>query len=164
MNHEFMCRLRRERVQRIEREIPETAILGDPSGDLLFIGWGSTEGVIRSTVEKLRREGRKVSAVHLRYLNPLPPDLFDIMKRFDTVVCPEMNLGQLVRVLRAETLIDVRGINKVQGQPFHEDELHRKAIELLDGHWSGPFVAESLEHLTGDIQSGDESVVYARVH
>jgi 2-oxoglutarate/2-oxoacid ferredoxin oxidoreductase subunit alpha len=122
-NHDAMVRVRAEKVAGIAREIPPTAINGDPEGDLLVVGWGGTHGAIHQAVTRLRAEGKKVSSVHLRYLNPLPPDLGTVLRRFKRVVVPELNLGQLVKVLRAAYLVDARPVNKVQGQPFKVSEL-----------------------------------------
>ena len=127
-NHQLMCELRRDKVQRIQQEIPETEIFGEDSGDLLVVGWGSTHGSITSAVELAQEDGLSVSSIHLRFLNPLPADLGDILRRFDKVLVPEMNLGQLVRVLRAEYLIDCKAHNKVTGQPLGVTEV-RKAID-----------------------------------
>jgi len=127
-NHQKMCELRRDKVQRVQQEIPPTEIFGADNGDVLVVGWGSTHGAITSAVEGAQRDGLSVSAIHLRHLNPLPPDLGDIFERFDKVLVPEMNLGQLVRVLRAEFLIDAKPYNKVTGQPLGVSEV-RKAIE-----------------------------------
>ena len=144
-NHELMCRLRAEKVERVAADIPASEILGDESGDLLFIGWGSTYGAIRSATLRLQEMGKKVSAVHLRYLNPLPPDLKSIMENFKQVVIPELNMGQLSMVLRAKMLIDVKSISKVQGKPFKEMELVNRALDILAGNDAGPFLIETLE-------------------
>lgn len=154
-NHEFMCRLRAEKVERVQQDIPPTKILGDDNGDLLFVGWGSTQGAIHAAVDALRAQGKKVSAIHLRHLNPLPKDVGDIMKRFKTVACPEMNLGQLVKILREKFLIDIVPINKVQGKPFMQGELVARALELLEGKKTSPFLIETIEHL-GQEQSDSE--------
>jgi 2-oxoglutarate ferredoxin oxidoreductase subunit alpha len=127
-NHQKMCELRRDKVQRVQQDIPPTEIFGSESGDLLVIGWGSTHGAITSAVEGAHKDGLSVSSIHIRHLNPLPPDLGDILGRFDKVLVPEMNLGQLVRVLRAEFLIDAKAHNKVTGQPLGVSEV-RKAID-----------------------------------
>jgi 2-oxoglutarate ferredoxin oxidoreductase subunit alpha len=90
---------------------------------VLFIGWGSTFGSIRTAVRTLRTRGASVGQVHLRNLNPLPRDLGDIMKRYETVIVPELNMGQLATILRAKFLVDVVSHTKVQGKPFKESEL-----------------------------------------
>jgi 2-oxoglutarate ferredoxin oxidoreductase subunit alpha len=130
-NHERMSRLRAEKVARTAQEIPPTEIDGDPSGDLLVVGWGSTFGAIHQAVKHLRGKGKAVSAVHVRWLNPLPPDLEGILRRFKRVVVPEMNLGQLQKVLRAAYAIDVQGIHKIQGKPFKVGELVARIEEHL---------------------------------
>ena len=122
-NHEAMSRLRKAKIDRIAREIPPTAIDGPISGDLLVVGWGSTFGSIKSAVERKRREGRSVSHVHLRYLNPLPADLGAIIGRFKKVLVPEMNLGQLVDIIRARYVIPAIPLSKVKGQPFTITEI-----------------------------------------
>lgn len=131
-NHERMSRLRAEKVARIADELPPTPIHGEPSGELLVIGWGGTYGVLRNAVENMRNEGFSVSHVHLRYLNPLPNDLGDILKRFDKVVVPELNLGQLLKLIREKYLIDAEGLNKIQGQPFHVYEVEAKIEEMCE--------------------------------
>ncbi len=101
-NHDAMVRLRADKVAKIAQDIPATSIHGDAAGEVLVVGWGSTHGAITQAVNKLRAQGKKISSVHLRHLNPLPPDLEGVLRRFDKVVVPEMNLGQLVKVLRAD--------------------------------------------------------------
>jgi 2-oxoglutarate ferredoxin oxidoreductase subunit alpha len=122
-NHEFMSKLRHERVQKIADELPPTQIYGDASGELLVVGWGDTFGAIRAGVEASRRAGHTIGHVHLRWLNPLPNDLGDIFKRYKRVLVPEINLGQLVKMLRARYLVDARSFPKIQGQPFKESEI-----------------------------------------
>jgi 2-oxoglutarate ferredoxin oxidoreductase subunit alpha len=131
-NHEQMVRVRARKVAGIVREIPPTEIHGPAEGDLLVIGWGSTYGAIESATRALREQGHAVSHVHLRYLNPLPGDLGDILRRFRQVLVPELNMGQLVRLLRAEYLVDAVGLNKIQGQPFKVSEIVSKATRLLE--------------------------------
>jgi 2-oxoglutarate ferredoxin oxidoreductase subunit alpha len=96
------------------------------------IGWGSTYGAIESATRELRDRGQAVSHVHLRYLNPLPGDLGDLLRRFKQVLVPELNMGQLVKILRAEYLIDAVGLNKIQGQPFKVSEIVAKATRMLE--------------------------------
>ncbi len=123
INHERMVRIRAEKVARIAQDYPPTNVNGDSSGDVLVVGWGSSFGAITQAVSQLRARGRSVSSVHLRYLNPLPKDLGEILKRFKRIVVPELNLGQLSKILRAEYLVDAKGINKIQGKPFKISEL-----------------------------------------
>jgi 2-oxoglutarate ferredoxin oxidoreductase subunit alpha len=130
-NHERMCRLRAEKIERIAQDIAPTKILGSPEGSLLVVSWGSTYGAVTAAVRELQSLGQSVSAVNLRYLNPLPPDLGDILKRFRAVAVPEVNLGQLSLVLRARYLVPAVGINKIKGQPFRVQELRESLAELL---------------------------------
>ncbi len=123
INHERMVRIRAEKVARIAQDYPPTSVNGDSGGDVLVVGWGSSFGAITQAVSQLRGRGRSVSSVHLRYLNPLPKDLGEILKRFKRIVVPELNLGQLSKILRSEYLVDAKGINKIQGKPFKISEL-----------------------------------------
>lgn len=132
-NHELMCKLRAEKIERISQEIPPTKIEGPESGDLLVVGWGSTYGAIRTASQKKREEGKSVSHVHLRYLNPLPADLGTILYRFEQVLVPELNLGQLIKILRAKYLVPAVGLNKVQGLPFETTEIEAKIDSILRG-------------------------------
>jgi 2-oxoglutarate ferredoxin oxidoreductase subunit alpha len=122
-NHETMVRLRAAKVERIARDLPPLVVDGPASGDLLVVGWGSTRGTIQQAVNELRARGRSIAHVHLRHLNPLPSDLGAVLKRFKRVVIPEMNMGQLLALVRAKTLVDARGINKIKGKPFRVSEL-----------------------------------------
>jgi 2-oxoglutarate ferredoxin oxidoreductase subunit alpha len=130
-NHAKMVDLRAEKVARVAQDIPPTEVIGEPKGDLLIIGWGGTYGVITSTVENLLDNGFFVGQVHLRHLNPFPPDLGDILKRYRKVLVPELNLGQLRLLLRARYLVDAEGLNKVAGQPFKVEEILGKAVSML---------------------------------
>ena len=122
-NHETMVKLRAEKIARIAKDIPPTLIHGKNSGDILVIGWGSTYGAITTAVDELQKEGLSVSSIHLRYLNPLPPDLEKILSGFKTVIVPEMNLGQLSLLLRAKFLVNAQSLTKVQGKPFKVEEI-----------------------------------------
>ena len=132
-NHEQMVHLRAEKVARIADDIPPTEIFGEASGELLVLSWGGTYGAVRTAVEHKQAESKSVSHVHLRYLNPLPKEISDIMKGFKRVLIPELNLGQLRLLIRAEYLVDAVGLNKIQGQPFHVFEVESKIDELLRG-------------------------------
>jgi len=131
-NHEQMVRLRAKKIAGIAREIPPTKIIGAESGKVLVVGWGSTYGSITAAVRSLHRDGLSVSQVHLRHLNPLPPDLGDVLRRFEHVLVPEMNMGHLSRVLRAEYLIDAIGFNKIQGRPFKVEEIVTRVKKLVE--------------------------------
>jgi 2-oxoglutarate ferredoxin oxidoreductase subunit alpha len=123
INHERMVRIRAEKVARIAQDYPPTQVNGDRGGEVLVVGWGSSFGAITQSVAQLRAKGRSISSVHLRYLNPLPSDLGEILKRFKKIIVPELNLGQLSKILRSEYLVDAKGINKIQGKPFKVSEL-----------------------------------------
>ncbi len=131
LNHEKMVRLRAAKVQAIVQEVPDAVPAGDPEGDLLIVAWGSTYGAITAAVKAQRANGRRIGHVHLRHLNPLPANLGDVMQRYDKILVPEMNMGQLVMVLRAKYLFDAQGYNKIQGQPFKVSELEAKIEEVL---------------------------------
>jgi 2-oxoglutarate ferredoxin oxidoreductase subunit alpha len=132
LNHEHMVRLRAEKVELIANDIPEAVVEGDQSGDLLIVAWGSTHGPITAALNAQRAAGKRIGHVHLRYLNPLPRNLGDILKRFKQVLVPEMNMGQLLMVLRAKYLVDAQGYNKIQGKPFKQTEIEQKIEEMLD--------------------------------
>jgi 2-oxoglutarate/2-oxoacid ferredoxin oxidoreductase subunit alpha len=130
-NHEHMVRTRAEKVQRVAQDIPPLEVHGCPEGGkLLVLGWGSTLGAITGAVLQARKAGLDVSRAHLRYLNPLPPDLPDVLRRFDRVLLPEMNLGQLAMLLRASTLLPIESYTKVQGKPFTRQEILEKIKAL----------------------------------
>ena len=131
LNHEHMVRTRAAKVEAIVQEVPDAVPEGDPSGDLLIVGWGSTHGPITAALKAQRARGRRIGHVHLRYLNPLPKNLGDVLMRYDKVLVPEMNMGQLVMLLRAKYLVDAKGYNKIQGKPFKQSELERKIEEVL---------------------------------
>jgi 2-oxoglutarate ferredoxin oxidoreductase subunit alpha len=130
LNHERMVRLRAAKVEGIVQEVPDVVPAGDAEGDLVLVGWGSTYGSITAALRSARARGRKVGHVHLRHLNPLPQNLGEVLKRFKRVVVPEMNMGQLLMVLRAKYLVDAKGFNKIQGQPFKVAEIEAKIEEL----------------------------------
>ncbi len=132
-NHEQMIRVRARKIAGIAREIPPLEVSGPKSGDLLLVGWGSTYGAITQATQELQAAGHAVAHVHLRHLNPLPPDLGDVLRRYRRVVVPEMNLGQLVRLLRAEYLVDAIGFNKIHGRPFKVSEIVARCTRLLNG-------------------------------
>ena len=132
LNHEHMVRLRAAKVESVANDIPPIVVEGDESGDLLIIAWGSTHGPITAALNAQREKGRKVGHVHLRYLNPLPRDLGEIISRYKKVLVPEMNMGQLLMILRAKYLVDAQGYNKIQGKPFKTSEIEQKIEEMLD--------------------------------
>jgi 2-oxoglutarate ferredoxin oxidoreductase subunit alpha len=131
-NHERMMLTRRKKVDNIANFIPDQEIDGDPSGKLLVLGWGSTKGSIRAAVQQLRKqEGLSVSHAHLRYLNPFPNNLEEILNSFETVLIPELNMGQLSMLIQAKYLRKVESMTKIKGKPFLVGELKAKIRELL---------------------------------
>jgi len=136
INHDKMVRTRAEKVERIAQDYPATKVNGDRKGEVLVLGWGSTYGAITQAVDTLRARGRSISNCHLRYLNPLPRDLEEILRGFKTVIIPELNLGQLRMIIRAKYLVDAQGINKIQGKPFKVSELINRFEEYFHGNRS----------------------------
>jgi 2-oxoglutarate/2-oxoacid ferredoxin oxidoreductase subunit alpha len=132
-NHDFMTRTRQAKVDGIAADLPPTEV-DDPDGDatVAVIGWGSTYGPIGAACRRIRRSRRSVAHIHLRHLNPMPADLGDILRRYDRVVCPEMNLGQLALLLRAKYLIDVDSHTQVRGLPFRAAELAAVIQDVID--------------------------------
>lgn len=132
-NHEYMVKIREAKVAGIAEYLPEQEIVcGEPEGDLLLLGWGSTYGVMRSVTRDLLAEGRKAAHVHLRYIRPFPRNLGDLLRRFKKVLIPELNNGQLARIIRDQYLIEVAQYNKIQGIPITKSELKHFARQLLD--------------------------------
>ena len=130
-NHHQMQLLRAEKVARIARDIPPLEVFGPPEGELLILGWGSTFGAIRSAVERLQERGRKVAHAHLRHLNPFPANTGDVVRAYDRVLIPELNMGQLRMLIRSMFLVDAEGFNLVRGKPFQIGEIQAKAEQVL---------------------------------
>jgi 2-oxoglutarate ferredoxin oxidoreductase subunit alpha len=130
-NHHLMVRLRQEKVDRATADIPLIEVFGEPTGKVLVLGWGSTYGAITSAVERMQREGKSVSAAHLRHLSPFPKNLGEVLAAFETVIIPEMNLGQLCTMIRAKYLVDAIAFSKVKGRPFQIREIVKKVEEYL---------------------------------
>jgi len=130
-NHHLMVKLRQEKIDRATNDIPLVEVMGEKSGKVLVLGWGSTYGSISSAVEKMQREGKSVSSAHLRHLNPFPKNLGEVLRGFETVIVPEMNLGQLCTMIRAKYLVDAVPFSKVKGRPFQIREIVRKVEEYL---------------------------------
>ena len=131
-NHDRMCRLRAQKVAGIAGDIPDVEV-DDPDGaKLLVLGWGSTSGVIRAGVRRVREDGHAVAQAHLVHLNPFPKNLGKVLEQYDHVLVPEMNLGQLSKLLRADYLVDVQGLNQVRGIPFRATEVEAAILELID--------------------------------
>jgi len=131
LNHENMVRIRAAKVEAIAQDIPDAVPAGDPDGELLIVAWGSTHGAITAAVNSQRELGRRIGHVHLRHLNPLPSNLADVLKRYKQVLVPELNMGQLLWLLRAKFLVNAIGLNKIQGRPFKQSELEQKISELV---------------------------------
>ena len=127
-----MVKTRAEKVRRVAQEIPPTTINGPPQGEVLVVGWGGTYGAITAAVEEAQMEGKAVASVHLRHLNPLPPDLGQILRQYARVLVPEINSGQLVRVLRAEYLVDAVGYNRVGGMPLASQDILEAINQLVE--------------------------------
>ena len=127
-NHEKMIRLRNKKVEAVSDIVPDVVPFGDDSGDILVIGWGSTYGAIRTAVERLRDEGKSVSHIQLRYINPLPKNLGDILLKYKKIIVPELNMGQLNSILRSRFLINSIGLNKIKGKPLTVEEVYNKII------------------------------------
>ncbi len=132
-NHEFMVRLRAQKVKNIENDIPELEVTGDNDANLLVIGWGGTFGSISEAVARVRNSGKKVAQAHLRYLNPFPRNTGEVLKRYKHIICPELNMGQLARFLKAEYLVDIDSFTKIQGLPFKSSEIETKIENALKG-------------------------------
>jgi len=131
-NHQLMVKIRQEKVDKIANFIPEQKIDSGPEkGKLLVIGWGSTYGVIKSAVEELQAQGKSVSHVHLRHLRPFPKNLGDIIRNFEHVLIPEINNGQLIKIIRDQFLVDAKGYNKIMGIPITKHEL----VEVLNTYF-----------------------------
>ena len=128
-----MVRLRQAKVDAVADSIPDLEV-DDPDGDarILMIGWGSTYGPIGAACQIARRSGIKVAQAHLRHLNPFPRNLGEVLRSYDRVVVPEMNLGQLNMLLRAKFLIDTYGYNQVRGLPFRSSELVDVITEIAE--------------------------------
>jgi 2-oxoglutarate ferredoxin oxidoreductase subunit alpha len=129
-NHELMVKLRHQKVQGIADDIPEAKVQGPASGKILVVGWGSTCGAIKSALRRVGEEGIAASHVHVRHMNPFPRNLGEILGRFETVLVPEMNLGQLAFLLRGKYLVNARSLTKVQGKPFKSSEIADAVREI----------------------------------
>jgi 2-oxoglutarate ferredoxin oxidoreductase subunit alpha len=132
-NHQKMTDIRRDKVLGIADDIPlQDVALGEETGDVAVLAWGSTYGAVHQAVNNMRKKGEKVSHIHLRYIWPLPPNLGALLKGFKRVIIPEMNDGQLVTLIRAQYLVDAVPVNKVSGQPFKVAELESAIIAELE--------------------------------
>lgn len=133
-NHQLMVKIRQEKVDKIADYIPEQTLDSGPEkGRVLILGWGSTYGAIKSAVAEVQAEGYAVSHAHLRYMRPFPKNLGSILKNFDHILVPEINNGQLIKIIRDQFLVDAKGYNKIMGVPITKTELVMKLHEILGG-------------------------------
>ncbi|MFK8113888.1 MAG: 2-oxoacid:acceptor oxidoreductase subunit alpha, partial [Rubripirellula sp.] len=132
-NHQHMTNVRANKVKMIADRIPPQEVYGETSGDVLVVSWGGTYGSCLTAVKRCQEQGHKVSHAHVRYMNPLPANLGELLKSFKTVLVPELNMGQLRLLLRAEYLVDCVGVNKVQGKPFAVTELVTAIEDAVSG-------------------------------
>ncbi len=130
-NHEFMVRLRAQKVKNVELDIPDLEVSGDKDADLLVVGWGGTFGSITEAVNRLRKKGNKIAQVHFKYISPYPKNTAKVLKSYKKILCPELNLGQLAHLLKADFMVDVEPFNKIQGLPFKSSEIENKIESLL---------------------------------
>ena len=131
-NHQLMVKLRQQKIDKVADDIPEQKIDNGPEkGKLLILGWGSTYGAIKSAVSDLIAEGHAVSHVHLRYVRPFPKNLGDLLKNFESILIPELNNGQLIKIIRDQYLVDAKGYNKIMGVPFTKHELVDEIKKML---------------------------------
>ncbi len=130
INHEHMVKTRARKVELVANDIPDQDVMGDPEGKILVVGWGSTHGAIQGAVRHAREAGLSVTHCHIRYLNPFPKNLESVLRRYEKILVPELNLGHLAMMLKAKFLLPVVQLNKVQGRPFTEREI-RTAIDAL---------------------------------
>ncbi|HET6272999.1 MAG TPA: 2-oxoacid:acceptor oxidoreductase subunit alpha [Bacteroidota bacterium] len=133
-NHDFMIKMRAAKIERIADDIPLQEIEGDKEGDLLVIGWGSTYGSIKSAVTAARAKGQSVSHVQIKYLNPFPRNLGEILYKFKNILVPEINNGQLIKLLRAKYLVPAVGFNVIKGLPLRSEEIEQKIDSILGGN------------------------------
>ncbi|MFQ5806630.1 MAG: 2-oxoacid:acceptor oxidoreductase subunit alpha [Phycisphaerae bacterium] len=133
-NHQRMTELRAQKIANIVQDIPDQEVFGNDSGELLLVSWGGTFGALRSAAEQLVEAGREVAHMHMRWLNPMPRNVGQILNRFNKILVCELNMGQLRSLLQANYKVDTLGLNKVQGLPFKIHEIVEKVDELLGGN------------------------------
>ena len=131
-NHEKMTHLRAAKIAGIARDIPGVALDDEPGAEFLLCSWGGTWGVATAAVRRLRARGLPIAHAHLTHLHPFPADLGDVLAHYRTVLVPELNLGQLSKLLRAEYLVDAQSLTKVQGSPFKAAEVEARILELMN--------------------------------
>ena len=128
-----MVKLRQKKVDVIADSLEEIQVFGEGNGELLVLGWGGTYGAIRSAVQRSKVEGKSVSHIHLRNLNPLPKDLGEKLEKYDNILIPELNSGQLNSIIRSKYLIDTKTLNKVEGKPFTPSEIYSSINQNIKG-------------------------------
>ncbi len=132
-NHEKMVNLRREKIARIAEDIPALEVMGDVDADTILVGWGGTYGHLRTAAEELNAEGRKIAFAHFRYINPLPANTADVLRRYKKVIVAELNTGMFADWLQCHyTDLNIKRINKVQGQPFAVSEVKERTLKLME--------------------------------
>src|SRR6476620_793830 len=150
-NHQLMVKIRQEKVDKIALNIPEQTIDNGPEkGDVLVLGWGSTYGVIKTAVESLLKEGYSVAHAHLRYLRPFPRNLGEILRNYKTIMVPEINNGQLIKIIRDKYMVDAKGYNKIMGIPITKTELVEEIKKLATPHTNSdsisPYTSIEIKH------------------
>ncbi|NNC43024.1 MAG: 2-oxoglutarate ferredoxin oxidoreductase subunit alpha, partial [Acidimicrobiia bacterium] len=131
LNHEKMTLLRENKINGIADDIPDVAVDSDEGATTLVLGWGSTYASIVAGVRRVRKNGHKVAQAHLRHLHPFPKNLESVVKSYETVLVPELNRGQLSRLMRERYLVDAKSLTKVQGKPFMAEEIEEALMETL---------------------------------
>jgi len=131
-NHQFMCEMRAAKVEKVKESIPDQDFFGNESADLALVAWGGTYGATRAATERLLAKGKSVAHVHLKYLNPFPRNLEQVLRRCKKILIPEMNLGQFSFLLRGKFLIEPETLSKVQGTPFTPSEIETAALNILE--------------------------------
>ena len=149
-NHQEMTNIRFDKVEKLADFIAPLEPRGDASGDVLVLGWGGTYGSLITAVDRAREQGKSVSGIHLRHLNPFPKNLSEILSRFKKVLIPELNAGQLLGIIRGKYLVDAKGLNKIQGKPFLVEEVQEAIDIMLEDRWPADKVSlmPSEHHVT----------------
>ncbi len=132
-NHDLMVKLRDQKINNVKNDIPDLTVEGEAGGELLVLGWGGTYGAIKEAVDKVTGRGIKVSQAHLKYIHPMPKNTKDVLSKFKKILIPEINLGQLAKIIRSEFLIDVLQYNLVKGLPFRSSDIENQIVEILGG-------------------------------
>jgi len=132
-NNELMVKMREEKVEKIADRIPKQQILTGPgSGDLLVLGWGSTYGALFTAIKEINKEGPQIAYTHLRYLRPFPSNLEELLNNFKKILIPELNNGQLIKIIKEQYDVDADGLNKIKGLPFTKQEVKERITQLLN--------------------------------